>query len=245
MTVALLTAALYAGALKWGKFTFAISETLPEKIELIDLNLIKFIEAKAEPVAEPTPPEPEPKPPTGEPPVPEPVQPPPPPKVEPPPPPEPKIDPAIVRKKREVDAARTRELQRQREVAKKRVEEKRRRQLAAQKVATAKKKAVAAAKARAAAGQRIVSKPSAVSQPTPKYPSSARRAGHEGTVMLSFTVGTSGKVTSARVSKSSGHSPLDNAAIAAIRRWRFKPARNGLGQAVSYNYSLPIPFRLR
>lgn len=260
MTVALLTAALYAGALKWGKFTFAYSDKPPEKIELIDLNLIEFIETPAEPVEDTTPPEPtlppeppetepeaipEPEPITEDPPIPEPVQPPPPPKVEPTPPPKPKIDPAILRKKREADAARARELKRQREVAKKRVEEKRRKQLAAQKIAAAKKKATAAAKARAAAAKRVVSKPSAVSRPTPKYPSSARRAGHEGTVTLSFTVGSSGKVTSVRVAKSSGHSSLDNAALSAIRRWRFKPARNGLGQAVSYSYSLPIPFRLR
>ena len=38
---------------------------------------------------------------------------------------------------------------------------------------------------------------------------------------------------------------LDNAALSAIRSWRFKPARNALGEAVSYSYTLPVPFRLR
>ncbi len=115
--------------------------------------------------------------------------------------------------------------------------------IAARAKATARAKA--AAQAKAAAAKRIVTKPAALSRPSPKYPSSARRSGHEGTVKLSFTVSSSGRVSSVRVSQSSGHSSLDRAALSAIRKWRFKPARNGLGQAVSYHYTLPIPFRLR
>ncbi|MDB4618780.1 energy transducer TonB [bacterium] len=78
-----------------------------------------------------------------------------------------------------------------------------------------------------------------------KYPPAARRAGQQGTVTLSFTIGSSGTVISARIAESSGYTLLDNAALSAIRSWRFKPARNALGEAISYSYTLPVPFRLR
>jgi TonB family protein len=102
----------------------------------------------------------------------------------------------------------------------------------------------AAAKA-AAARPSVVSKPSVISKPRPKYPPNARRSGQQGTVTLFFTVGSSGTVISARIKKSSGYAALDNAALSAIRSWRFKPARNALGEAVSYSYNLPVPFRLQ
>ncbi|MDB4370146.1 energy transducer TonB [Akkermansiaceae bacterium] len=242
--VAVLTAALFAGALKWGKITIELPDTPLEQTALIDLSFVEFQEPAPEPAPEPlvTPDQPAPKPepePMHEPePVaqaePEPT----PPEVEPTLPPEPvppKIDPGILKKEREAQEARKRELARQRELARKRIEEKRLQKLAARK----------ADAARAAARKQVVSKPSGINQPKPKYPSAARRAGQQGTVTLSFTVGTSGTVTSVRVAKSSGHSLLDNAALAAIRRWRFKPARNALGEAISYSYTLPVPFRLR
>ncbi len=150
--------------------------------------------------------------------------------------PEPKPDPALVKKQRQAKAAQEREL------ARKRIDEKRRQKLIAQKAETARMRAAAA---NAAARQRTVSKPSGISQPKPKYPPAARRAGQQGTVTLSFTIGSSGTVISARIAESSGYTLLDNAALSAIRSWRFKPARNALGEAISYSYTLPVPFRLR
>ncbi|MEN8871392.1 MAG: energy transducer TonB [Akkermansiaceae bacterium] len=232
--VALLTAALFASALKWGRITIDLPETLIKQTKFIELSFIEFHEPVPEPATEPQlAPEPV-------------IQPEPeatsPPKAEPSPPHQPKVDPTIVKKEREAKEAHEREQTRQREIARKRIEEKRRQKLAAKKVESARRKAAAD---RAAAKKQTVSKPSGISQPKPKYPSAARRAGQQGTVTLSFTVGSSGKVTSIRITKSSGHALLDNAALAAIRRWRFKPARNALGEAVSYSYTLPVPFRLR
>jgi protein TonB len=243
--VALLTAALFASALKWGKITIDLPEAPVKQAKLIDLSFIEFQEPAPEPQPAPEPPAPEPTPPEPPKPEPEPVvkaepELTPPPEVA--PPPKPKVDPAIIKKQREAEEAREREKARQREIARQRLEEKRRQKLAAQKAENARRKA---AVARDAAKKRIVSKPSGLSQPKPKYPSAARRAGQQGTVTLSFTVGSSGKVTSVRVAKSSGHALLDNAALSAIRRWRFKPARNALGEGVSYSYTLPVPFRLR
>ena len=168
--------------------------------------------------------------------------PPPPVEVEPPPPPKPKIDPAIEQRKREAEAARLAEKKRKEAAEAKAAEERRKQRAEALRAEAARKKAAAA---KAALAKKITQKPSPISRPSPSYPSSARRAGHEGTVVLSFTVGANGRVSSVSVSKSSGHRSLDSAAVKAISRWKFAPARNGLGQAVSYRYSLPVPFRLR
>ena len=227
--VALLTAALFAGALKWGKVTIDLPKPPIQQAQFIDLNFIQIQKPKSTSTPQPSPQPTAPVIPPKESPVPEPVV-----KPEPEPSPTPKVDPAIVKKQRQAKAAQEREL------ARKRIEEKRRQKLTAQKAENARKKA-----ATTAAGQRTVSKPSGISQPKPKYPPAARRAGQQGTVTLSFTIGSSGKVISARIAKSSGYILLDNAAISAIRGWRFKPARNALGEPVSYSYTLPVPFRLR
>ena len=227
--VALLTAALFAGALKWGKVTIDLPKPPIQQAQFIDLNFIQIQKPKSTSTPQPSPQPTAPVIPPKESPVPEPVV-----QPQPEPSPTPKVEPAIVKKQRQAKAAQEREL------ARKRIEEKRRQKLTAQKAENARKKA-----ATTAAGQRTVSKPSGISQPKPKYPPAARRAGQQGTVTLSFTIGSSGKVISARIAKSSGYILLDNAAISAIRGWRFKPARNALGEPVSYSYTLPVPFRLR
>ena len=260
----LLTASLYAAALTWGHFSIPLSPPPLKKPELINLNLIdltppteKIVQktpAEKIPPREKTPALTEPPPQTSPSPSPSPPLKTPSQKVaEAPSLPKEKIDPAILlrekQKAEQQERKRTEEIARQRQLAKKRAEVKRQQQKNAEQAAAAKKRATAKAKAaaqtRAAEAKRIVSTPSALSRPSPKYPRSARRAGHEGTVKLSFTVSPLGKVTSIQISQSSGHSSLDQAALSAIRKWRFKPARNGLGQAVSYRYTLPIPFRLR
>ena len=227
--VALLTAALFAGALKWGKVTIDLPKPPIQQAQFIDLNFIQIQKPKSTSTPQPSPQPTAPVIPPKESPVPEPVV-----QPKPEPSPTPKVEPAIVKKQRQAKAAQEREL------ARKRIEEKRRQKLNAQKAENARKKA-----ATAVARQRTVSKPSGISQPKPKYPPAARRAGQQGTVTLSFTIGSSGEVISARIAKSSGYILLDNAALSAIRSWRFKPARNALGEAVSYSYTLPVPFRLR
>ena len=59
---------------------------------------------------------------------------------------------------------------------------------------------------------------------TPKYPDQAREEGEEGVTRLALQIGTDGKVTSAKVDKSSGHSDLDRAAMSALSLCVFKPA---------------------
>ena len=64
----------------------------------------------------------------------------------------------------------------------------------------------------------------AVSAPRPEYPYEARRSKTTGSGVCVMTVDTSsGAVTSADMAQSTGSPILDNAAVSAFRRWRFKP----------------------
>jgi protein TonB len=81
-------------------------------------------------------------------------------------------------------------------------------------------------------------------QMKPTYPESARRAGIEGTSLLRFEVTEGGTVSKIIVEKSAGHEELDRAAVAAIQRWRFEPARRGT-QAVAVWVTLPVRFELK
>lgn len=66
------------------------------------------------------------------------------------------------------------------------------------------------------------------------YPSKAFRARAGGIVYLRFVVGPSGRVTSCTVTKSSGRTDLDERTCSLIkRRFRFRPAKNAEGEAVS------------
>ncbi|MDH4394883.1 MAG: energy transducer TonB [Limnobacter sp.] len=67
----------------------------------------------------------------------------------------------------------------------------------------------------------------ASSNPRPQYPSMARRLGQEGTVVLEVTVSTEGLAKSVRIQDSSGHELLDQAAVNAISKWKFVPAKRG------------------
>jgi len=79
--------------------------------------------------------------------------------------------------------------------------------------------------------------------PKPKYPESARRDGKEGRVLLRVLVNEEGQTASVEVNRSSGAEALDQAAVAAIKRWRFSPARHGEKPVESW-VRIPIDFRL-
>lgn len=48
--------------------------------------------------------------------------------------------------------------------------------------------------------------------------------GESGQVWIDVQVGADGVVRDVRITKSSGSSTLDQAALDTVRRWRFKPA---------------------
>ena len=97
----------------------------------------------------------------------------------------------------------------------------------------------------AAQTSRIASAPTIAQRIPPVYPSSARRSKKQGTAKIALTVTSSGNVSSPRIVASSGHRTLDSSALAAVKNWRFNPAKNGLGQPVAFQMTVPITFRLR
>ncbi len=79
--------------------------------------------------------------------------------------------------------------------------------------------------------------------PPPRYPPEARRSGAEGTVVLRVWVGGDGNPTRVEVDRTSGHRALDDAALSAVKNWRFVPAQRG-GEAVEGVVTVPLVFRL-
>ncbi len=82
------------------------------------------------------------------------------------------------------------------------------------------------------------------SKTKPKYPESARRAEREGLVQLEFTVGVDGRAADIKVIKEEpkGFS-FGEAAIDAVKRWRFIPAEKG-GESVPMRVKVPVRFTL-
>ncbi|WFL78793.1 TonB family protein [Altererythrobacter arenosus] len=77
------------------------------------------------------------------------------------------------------------------------------------------------------------------------YPSRALREEIQGTVGVTVTVGTDGRVAGCRVSRSSGSSILDEAACQGMQRYaRFDPALDAAGNAIQDSYSTAITYRL-
>ncbi len=77
----------------------------------------------------------------------------------------------------------------------------------------------------------------------PAYPSSAKRTGREGVVTVRALVGVDGKPASVTVLKTSGYDDFDNAAVTAVKKWRFSPARRGKEPVESF-HDVRIRFRL-
>lgn len=80
--------------------------------------------------------------------------------------------------------------------------------------------------------------------PAPDYPPIALRRGWEGTVRLRVTLDIQGHPSRVDLAASSGHPLLDESALAAVRRWQFRPATR-LGEAVVATVEVPIVFKLK
>ena len=79
--------------------------------------------------------------------------------------------------------------------------------------------------------------------PTPVYPAAARRTGYEGTVVIRARIQIDGSADRVEIKKSSGYGILDQAALEAVRKWRFIPARRG-NEAVVEWVDIPLKFKL-
>ncbi len=79
----------------------------------------------------------------------------------------------------------------------------------------------------------------------PEYPAFAKRSKIQGTVVLDIEILASGNVGAIEVKKSllPGPGGLDEAAIAAVRKSKFQPAKNA-GKPIGVWITLPIVFKI-
>ena len=80
--------------------------------------------------------------------------------------------------------------------------------------------------------------------PAPEYPTSARRRGAEGSVLVEISVGADGTAEDAKVVEGSGADDLDAAAVAAVKNWKFRPAVRA-GQPVASRERIRFVFKLK
>lgn len=79
--------------------------------------------------------------------------------------------------------------------------------------------------------------------PVPEYPRASRLAGEAGRVLVRVFIDEGGRPRQVHVAQSSGHARLDDAALAAVRGARFKPATEN-GQALAGHALIPLTFDL-
>jgi protein TonB len=79
--------------------------------------------------------------------------------------------------------------------------------------------------------------------PKPAYPPASRRGGEQGQVLLRVAVAADGSAQAVHVIAGSGFSRLDQAALEAVRRWKFVPAKRG-DTPVDGVVRVPINFSL-
>lgn len=82
-----------------------------------------------------------------------------------------------------------------------------------------------------------------LNNPSPSYPALSRRNGESGKVMLRVQVTSDGKPQQIELYRTSGYNRLDDAAIAAVRQWRFIPAKRGDENLTEW-VLVPLVFKL-
>lgn len=87
-----------------------------------------------------------------------------------------------------------------------------------------------------------ISAPQPVFAPDPEYPISFRKHKIQGICVLGVTVGEDGDVRDVHVTRSLDKR-LDQNAIDAVKRWKFRPAMRN-GKPVAVKTSIEVGFRL-
>ncbi|MDO9179448.1 MAG: energy transducer TonB [Agitococcus sp.] len=103
------------------------------------------------------------------------------------------------------------------------------------------------------APQQLVKEPEAVipprsdaahlNNPAPSYPSMSLRLAEQGRVVLDVYILANGRVGELRIKQSSGFKRLDDAAMQAVKKWQYVPARRG-NEAISFWYIQPLSFSI-
>jgi len=92
------------------------------------------------------------------------------------------------------------------------------------------------------AGKQGVTVPQVIYNPEPSFSDEARKAKMQGVVVLLLVVGNDGRTYNIRVGQSLGMG-LDEKAIEAVSRWRFRPATLN-GQPVATQIAVEVDFHL-
>ena len=82
-----------------------------------------------------------------------------------------------------------------------------------------------------------------LNNPSPSYPSEAKRRNIQGKVLVEVVVTSEGAAQKVVIVRSSGYESLDEAAVDAVRDWRFVPARKG-SKSVQANVIVPVEFKI-
>jgi periplasmic protein TonB len=77
----------------------------------------------------------------------------------------------------------------------------------------------------------------------PTYPPASRRAGEQGTVRVKVLVDQKGRASQVQVAQSSGFPRLDQAAVDAVRKWRFQAATDGSNAIMAWT-QVAVTFKL-
>jgi len=84
--------------------------------------------------------------------------------------------------------------------------------------------------------------PNYLHRPNPVYPAASKRLREAGTVLLRVSLDAAGEVRDINVQTTSSYQRLDQAAMEAVRQWRFIPASKGQ-QPVASTVLVPIEFK--
>jgi protein TonB len=95
----------------------------------------------------------------------------------------------------------------------------------------------------ASQGAKTDSLPTAAFCPEPIYPPALLAARIEGQVVLRLSVAADGTVVEVVVERSSGYVAMDEAALTAVRKWRFHPAQR-FGMPVAVQVRKPLRFAI-
>lgn len=103
----------------------------------------------------------------------------------------------------------------------------------------------------AASGNTVSGKPAeiippyAISKVAPEYIDEARENGWQGEALVKVSISAAGTPDNVTIVNSSGYKALDRAAIAAVKQWRFSPAKNSqTGELLPSQVTIPISFNL-
>jgi len=97
---------------------------------------------------------------------------------------------------------------------------------------------------KSAAGVIRLAEPAYDLNPAPEYPRLARRRGWQGTVLLAVEVKKDGTVGAVSVRTGSTYPILDEAALEAVKKWRFTPGTKD-GLPIAMEVLVPVHFVLR